>query len=118
MKTYKILHLVSSGGMYGAESVILNLSTAMRRYGFHPVVGALCEKGQKQQEEILDIANKLGLESISFPLGSKFDLSFFSVLKNYLKTNNIKIIHSHGYKPTILSFLPAYLAKIPLITTE
>ena len=35
----KILQLISSGGFYGAESVLVNLSTELERIGHHCVVG-------------------------------------------------------------------------------
>jgi hypothetical protein len=35
----RILHIISSGGMYGAEAVILNMSRALNEVGHSSVLG-------------------------------------------------------------------------------
>ena len=115
-RKHRILHLIDSGGLYGAETVILNLSAAMKESNFIPVVGMLTTK-EGSLQEVGIVAKNMGIEVMPIPLQSKFSLSSFFIIKKTLKMGKIDLIHSHGYKATILSFFPALLLHIPLVVT-
>lgn len=112
----KVLHLVSSTGLYGAETVILNLSKEMQHSSFSPVVGMICED-KDTLPQIGTAAQELGLETATFYSSNRFDVLCVKNIHNYLEKNNISIVHSHGYKPSILSYLPCRLLNKPLIIT-
>ncbi len=116
MKKHNVLHLIASGGLYGAESVILNLSSELKCTEFNPIVGMIHDK-KERWPEIGTAAEALGIDTKSFPLRFKFDPSGLLLLKKYISAHQIEIVHSHGYKSTFLSFFPAIITKIPLIAT-
>jgi len=115
-RKYRVLHLIDSGGLYGAERVILNLSLEMRESPFISIVG-MFTNNRSVTPELGKVAKDLGIQTSYIPLRSKFNpLNIFIVI-NFLKKNRLDIIHSHGYKPTILAYLPSVFLKIPLIST-
>ena len=112
----KVLHMVASTGLYGAETVILNLSKEMLKCPFLPVVGMVVEEKGKMPE-IGTAAKNLGLETAVFYSGGRFDPVCILRIFKYIKKNAIVAVHSHGYKPSILSYIPCKLLKTPLLIT-
>ncbi|MFL1453582.1 glycosyltransferase [Marinobacter sp. GN3S48] len=113
----RVLHFIESGGLYGAEKVILNLSREMLRNGeFVPVVGCIvgCEE---EQSDLFDAAVELGVEAVKLVIpNSRFPLALVRVSRQ-LKDMNVEIIHSHGYKPSVYGFVLRGLTGIPVIAT-
>lgn len=112
----RILHLVDSSGFYGAERVILNLSKEMNNFSFSAVVGMIC-RDEKKIPIIGVAAKELGIETANFLSQFSFDPFCFFRIYKYLKYNSIKVVHSHGYKPSILAYIPCKLLNIPLVIT-
>lgn len=92
----KILHLRSSGGVLGAENVIFELCKHSTNWAYEPVVGAISNI-RDAQPEFLKFLPK-GTKSTVFKCNGGFDRSVFKAIRNYIKTNNIDLIHCHGYK--------------------
>ena len=118
MSICKILHLVDSSGLYGAEAVILNLSKEMRKTSsFFPVVGMICQD-TNSLPEIGVAAIDLGLEIKTFTSSFRFDPLCVFHINNYINHYQVSAVHSHGYKPSILAFLPCLITKKPLIIDQ
>ena len=45
----KILHIIDSGGLYGAEMVLLNLVAEQIKQGFEPIIASIGEKGIEEK---------------------------------------------------------------------
>ena len=45
----KILHIIDSGGLYGAEMVLLNLVAEQKKQGLEPIIASIGEKGIKEK---------------------------------------------------------------------
>ena len=58
----KILHIISSGGMYGAEAVILNLSRTLNE-GSHASVLGVFSNSANPNLQLHDVATKENIES-------------------------------------------------------
>lgn len=114
-KTLKILHLISSTGLYGAERVLLELSKELKRQGHEPIVGVI-KNLYNPHTEVADEAANIGLKTAIFPCKRRFDLSLVKVIRKYVKENNIDIIHSHGYKSNFYALLAG--RGIPKVTTN
>ena len=116
MTKKRILHLVSSIGLYGAERVILNLSKELKSSEFEPILGVILHK-RYPRPKIATVAKTLGIKIVSINLMSRFD--FLGILKLFksLKEEKISIVHSHGYKATVLAFIPCLIIKVPLLVT-
>ena len=63
----KVLHMISSGGMYGAEAVILNLARTLRG-GPHECVMGVFSNSANPQIQLHEIALKEGFESHLVPV--------------------------------------------------
>jgi len=45
----RVLHIIDSGGLYGAEMVLLNLVAEQMKMGLEPVIASIGEKGIKEK---------------------------------------------------------------------
>lgn len=111
-----VLHLIDSGGLYGAENVIINLSTGLQNRGHRGVIGCICYTG-KLKPEVGMRAEELGLDTVFFEMKNKIDFTCVEKIAHYYKENKIQIIHSHGYKPSFICFLIKLFYRIPYIIT-
>jgi glycosyltransferase involved in cell wall biosynthesis len=113
----KILHLIDSGGLYGAEKMLLSLASEQLISGEAPVIGSI-RKLNIDEKPIDKEAKKRGICLKTFPMRQGVNLrGMLSILK-FAKKNKFNIIHSHGYKTNILlGFLPLSIRGIPMIST-
>ena len=112
----KILHLVSSGGFFGAENVILTLSRQLSRRG-HAVTVAALKDLRDPHTEIIEQAKRDGLATVEFTTRGKMDLPAVQVLAKYLKDNGFDILHTHNYKSDAMGCWAARLAGVPVVAT-
>ena len=113
----KVLHIIDSGGLYGAEIVLLNLSGEQKTMGYHPIIASIGKKGSYTKPLEVE-AIRRGLEFVPFRMhnGPNF-LGAWNIL-NYARSSNINILHTHGYKGNILlGFIPKRFRKLPLVST-
>lgn len=112
-----ILHLIDSGGLYGAENVVLNLMSRQIEAGFKTTLGSIGTKADgKKAIEIK--AEEAGLPIEIFRMRNGPNVSGAIRISRYAHENNVDIIHCHGYKANILSgLLPFKYGKIPYIST-
>ncbi len=97
----RVLHLISSGGMYGAEAVILNLSEALNGGGHHrSVLGVFAHPGQPAPT-VYEIARQKGIEAHLIPCRGQADLSVPRRFRALAEQVGADVIHTHGYKADI-----------------
>lgn len=111
----KILHLIHSGGLYGAENVIINLSIGLRSKGYKSIVGCFVENNQKPA--VGAKAESLGFATVYFKMKNGFDPRCITDLARYCRNNQIDIVHSHGYKPSMICLLLKVFFRIPYVIT-
>jgi len=103
-----IFQLISSGGYFGAENVLVQLSTELGRNGFYnPVIGVF-ENLQNPHLEIMEECPKNRIETNTFPCRGKFDFMTIKKLRQFIQQRKIDIVHSHGYKSNLYSFFATY----------
>lgn len=113
----KILHIIDSAGLYGAEIMLLNLMEEQKKMGLSPV---LCSIGEKNiVEKQLEIESRRhGLQVEIFRMRSGLNIIGALNIIRYASREHFDIIHSHGYKGNILlGFIPKSVRNIPLVTT-
>jgi glycosyltransferase involved in cell wall biosynthesis len=113
----KVLHVIDSGGLYGAETVLLHLMTEQRRMGVHPVLASIGipSDGEKPLEVK---AQQCGLEVIPFRMRPGPNWAGAMTILRYAWQEEIDVLHSHGYKGNILfGLLPQLLRRLPLVST-
>src|SRR4030042_1104997 len=113
----RILHLISSGGLFGAERVAVELSKSLKKtYHCEPVLGVI-RNVYNPHEEILEEAKSNGLDYAVFSCRSPLDLKLAFSIRAFIKKNRIDVIHCHGYKSNFYGLL-ASKGQVPSVTTN
>jgi len=113
----RVMHFLESGGLYGAENVVLNLSREMLKTSeYVPVIGCIVQDAF-EQVAIYDKALSCGIEAHKIVINNKkFPLDIISFLF-MMRRINIDLVHSHGYKASIIAFFAMMLLRIPILPT-
>jgi len=109
----RVLHLISSVGMYGAEAVILNLSRELRSEGHESLIASFSNASR----QLHDRAIAGGFESMLLPCNGQFDVGSIRHLRKALSVFRPDVVHCHGYKPDIYALLGACGTSVPLVST-
>lgn len=113
----KILHVIDSGGLYGAEVMLLNLVEGQARGGMSPCILSIGDTGVAEKP-LEKEARKRGckVRSVRMRRGPNFVGAFRIVAA--ARRDAVDIIHSHGYKGNILfGFMPGPVRGIPIVST-
>ena len=115
--TIRVLHLIDSGGMYGAEVMLLNLVEEQTRMGLKPVILSAGTPGIEEKQLEAE-ARKRGLPVVAFRMKAGLNLIKGLDILRYSIREGFHILHSHGYKfDILLGCLPRKIRKIPLVMT-
>jgi glycosyltransferase involved in cell wall biosynthesis len=107
----RILQLISSQGLYGAENVLLNLSTELNRQGHSCIVGAF-QDSRKPNTEVTTRAQELGLPTAIIPCRGQADWGAVRAIRALVKKNETDLIHTHGYKADLYVYA-AQMKSLP-----
>lgn len=111
-------HIIDSGGLYGAEKVVLNLMEEQRKQAFRIKLISIGNAGVP--EKVIETAcSTRNLDAKPLRFKNRFNISSrASQILSSLKYLNTDIIHTHGYKSDILlGLFPQRLRKIPIVST-
>jgi glycosyltransferase involved in cell wall biosynthesis len=113
----KILHIIDSGGLYGAEFMLLNLVAEQIDLGLKPTIASIGEKNN--YEKPLEVeAMKRGFKVEKFRMRPGPNIAGALKLLRFAHAEGFDLMHSHGYKGNILiGLLPKFIRKLPLLTT-
>jgi glycosyltransferase involved in cell wall biosynthesis len=113
----RILHLISSGGLFGAERVAIELCKSLKKtYHCEPILGVI-RNVYNPHEEISEEAKSNGIACTVFSCRSQLDLKLASSIREFIKKNRVDIIHCHGYKSNFYGLL-ASRGQVPSVTTN
>jgi glycosyltransferase involved in cell wall biosynthesis len=106
-----IAQVISTGGLYGAERVLLELATYLQDEGYECRVAIIESPGAAK---LFSEARARALPAVIVPCEWAFDRRSIRLLRQYLTDNNVNIAHSHGYKSDIwLRFAaPRHILKV------
>jgi glycosyltransferase involved in cell wall biosynthesis len=96
----RILQLIGSQGIYGAENVLLNLSVELQRQGHSCVVGVFRDS-RYPNIEVARRAEELGLATALIPCRGQADWGAVRAIRALVKESATDLIHTHGYKPDL-----------------
>ncbi len=112
----RVLQLIGSTGLYGAESVVASLASNLPSMGIETFIGHIRYRGN--EEKVLQLENHLkGCEVIPMEHTHRLDVGIVRTLCKELKRREIQAIHSHGYKPDFYGCIVAKLTGVPMIST-
>ncbi len=113
----KILHLISSGGMYGAEAVILNLSRALNGTGTHrAAVGVFAARGGPEPA-LYRAAREAGLDAHLIECNGPLDGRVPGRVRRLAATLSADLLHAHGYKADVYGWAAFRSAGPALVST-
>jgi glycosyltransferase involved in cell wall biosynthesis len=114
----KILHVIDSDGLYGAEIMLLNLMEEQQQMNLTPVLLNICDV-DITDDVISEEIKKRKLTSMRFNMKRGYSLKSALKLVRLARDANVTIIHSHGYKGDVLiGSLPGHIRNIPMVRTQ
>ncbi len=112
----KVLHVISSSGMYGAEAVILNLSRALSGMHHETALGVFYNSAHPSLE-LYDRAQQEGISAYRITCKGQFDRSVPNAIRELVRSTNADVLHAHGYKSDLYCYFAAGGTSIPLVAT-
>ena len=113
----KVLHIIDSGGLYGAEMVLLNLVAEQIKLGLDPTIASIGEKNIKEKSLETE-ALKRGFKVKKFRMFPGPNIAGALEVLRFAHQEGFDLMHSHGYKGNVaFGFMSRKFRKIPLIAT-
>lgn len=110
----KVLHLLYSLEMGGAQKVVANLVKHHDREKFIPVVGSLRPGGMLE-----DIIRETGVDVVSFDKRSTIDIGALSRLKRYIADKGIRVVNAHNFTASLWGRIACLgLRDVAFVVTE
>jgi len=116
MEQQRVIHLINSGGFYGAERAVLEFCRASLGGAFSPILINFYDL-RKPHLELHERAQKEGIPTRLLPCRSRLDFRTLRELRRLILLEKGDIIHCHGFKADFYGLLVGKSLKIPLITT-
>ncbi len=111
MQRHSVAQIISSGGLYGAERVLLELAKFLAAQGWDSHVLAMDSPGAK---DVAREAQREGLRTAVFT-GSSYAMS--RALRRYVAEQRLDLIHSHGYRPDITVAMARLCQRVARVAT-
>ncbi len=109
----RILHVLASRGLYGAERVVLELIDEHQRAGHRPILASIAGAGAPEPAVETE-ARRRGLPVEGLRMLDGPNLRGAWRLARLARARGIDVIHAHGFKGNILlGFLPRRLRGAP-----
>lgn len=112
----KILHLIESGGLYGAERIVLDLAAAQMRRGDQPTILSLGTPNQSDKA-IETAARVRGIVVRAWRMKSGLNLWGMRRVVGWARSEQIEIFHCHGYRMDTLMALADPLRRCSRVST-
>lgn len=97
----KVLHVIDSAGVYGAEKVLLSLAGASASRGHEVFVGTIVAE-HDVGDPLGESAVAQGLRHVRFQMRDGPNAGGLRRIVAFAREQAIDVIHSHGYKANIL----------------
>lgn len=115
-KALTVLQLIAPTHFGGAERVVLNIAESIDRSRFDLIIGAFINVHHSKNEFIARIKEK-NIPFKIFWLKRTVDLDNILRLVKLIRTRNVHIVHTHGYRSDIIGLLAARMSSRPIIAT-
>lgn len=113
----KILHVIDSGGLYGAEQVLLALVEAQIEQGLEPMILSVTVP-ESEPKALVQEAQRRLLPVTAWPMAPGFNLKGAVRLMSWSHKQGYQLLHSHGYRfDILLNCIPRGRDKPLLIST-
>ena len=113
----KVLHVIDSGGLYGAEVMLLNLMSEQVAMGLEPILASIGDPGITEKPLETE-AIRRGLPVKVFRMRPGPNVWGALKILRFARSELVGLLHSHGYKGNILfGLMPRMLRRIPMVAT-
>ncbi len=112
----KVLQLISSGGYYGAENMLLNLATSQEKAGCRNNL-LLFHNLHQPNMEFYERAQRSGLNVKTVRCKGRADWHTVREIQKCMREDSVDLIHTHGYKADLYGYLAARSTGKPLVAT-
>ena len=116
MKRVKVLQLISSGGYYGAENMLLNLCASQEKAGCQNSL-LLFYNVHTPNVEFYERARRHGISVRMVHCRGRADWRAVRQIEEYIQEDAIDVVHTHGYKADLYGFLAAWRSGKPVVAT-
>ena len=112
----RVLQLISSGGYYGAENMLLNLAQSQKSIGCDPCL-LLFYNVHQPNVALYERARSRGISVRMLRCEGRADLRAIREIREYIRTDQVDLIHTHGYKADLYGYLAARREAKPIVAT-
>lgn len=113
----KILHLIDSGGLYGAEKMLLSLVKEQVQQGLQPMILSAGEL-EIDEKPLEAEARRKGLPVTAWRMKPGLNLKESWKILLWAREHGYKLLHSHGFKfNVLLGIFPKWVRRIPMVST-
>jgi glycosyltransferase involved in cell wall biosynthesis len=112
----KIMHVVSSAGFYGVESMLVTLAGEHTRCGVTSIVAAFVD-ARSEHTEVLDVAQQIGLEVSAIQCRGRYDARASGEIHSICCRHRIDLLHTHGYKADFYGYRATSRSGLPVVST-
>jgi glycosyltransferase involved in cell wall biosynthesis len=116
MRRVKVLQLISSGGYYGAENMLLNLCASQEKSGCENSL-LLFYNVHVPNVEFYERARRRGLSVRMVHCKGRADWRAVRQIEEYIQEDAVDIVHTHGYKADLYGYLAAWRCHKPVVAT-
>lgn len=111
MSPRTVLHLIHTGGVGGAETVVEQLV----RYGDHESWRTVT--GVPGEGWLLSALREAAAEVVVLPSSGPFDGAMLFRLIRILKTRRVDVVHTHLFGPAVYGSVAGRIAGLPVVST-
>jgi glycosyltransferase involved in cell wall biosynthesis len=112
----KVLQLISSSHFYGAEKMVVELSSALQQEGDDAVIASLSADGVSAGL-IRQRAAARHVRTREVRCRGRFDHRAVAALRRFIVEGRADVIHCHGYKADIYARMASARLNLPLVAT-
>src|SRR5438270_682481 len=116
MNRVKVLQLISSGGYYGAENMLLNLCASQQKAGCENSL-MLFYNVHAPNVEFYERARRCGLSVRMVHCQGRADWRAVRQIEECIQEDGIELLHTHGYKADLYGYVAARRSGKPIVAT-
>lgn len=116
MNGVKVLQLISSGGYYGAENMLLNLCASQQKAGCQNSL-MIFYNVHVPNVEFYERARRSGLSVRMVHCQGRADWRAIRQIEECIQDDGIQLLHTHGYKADLYGYVAARRSGKPIVAT-
>jgi glycosyltransferase involved in cell wall biosynthesis len=116
MSGMKVLQLISSGGYYGAENMLLNLCASQQKAGCQNSL-MIFYNVHTPNVELYERARRRGLSVRMVHCQGRADWRAVRQIEECIQEDGIQLLHTHGYKADLYGYVAARRTGKPIVAT-